>query len=98
MRERRLVLTLEFRNDALRQCLSQLDSPLIERIDIPDRTLREYGMFVERYQLSQVFRCQPIGENRVRRPVAFEDTMRRQPVRCAFSFHLLRRLPESERL
>ena len=37
------------------------------------------------------------GENRIRRPVAFEDAMRHQPVRRAFRLDLLGRLAERQR-
>src|SRR3984957_20459652 len=55
-------------------------------------------MLVKCDQLAQSLRCQPIGENRVRRPVAFEDAMWRQPIRCTLGLDLLQRFSEGERL
>src|SRR6266496_6599164 len=46
--ERRLGLALEFRDDALGQYLAQFDSPLIERVDVPDDALGEDAVLVER--------------------------------------------------
>ena len=39
--------TFDLRDDALRQYLSQLHSPLIECINIPDDTLREGAVLVK---------------------------------------------------
>ena len=44
MIKRRHCLALEFGYDALRQRLAELDTPLIERVDLPDRALREYDV------------------------------------------------------
>ena len=97
MSQRRLRLILKLRYDALRQRLSQLDAPLIERVDVPDRALREHAVLIERDQLAENLRRQPIGKNCVRRPVAFKDAVRHQPVRCALGFDFLRGLSEGER-
>src|SRR3954447_21990847 len=50
MRERRFRSALQFTNNALREHLAQLNAPLIERVDTPDRTLREHHMLVQRNQ------------------------------------------------
>src|ERR1035441_2523727 len=46
--EVRLRRGLQLRNDVLRQHLAQLDAPLIERIDAPDRALREHTVQIGR--------------------------------------------------
>ena len=43
----------------------QLDPPLIERVDVPDRPLGEDAVLVEGHQLSEHVRGQPIGEDRI---------------------------------
>ena len=77
---------------------AELDAPLVERIDVPDRALREDGVLVERDQLAERFGREPLGEDRVRRTIALEDAMRHEPVGRAFGFDLLGRLAEGERL
>ena len=42
MSERQFGFAFQLWNDALRQNFAQLDAPLVERIDIPDRALGEY--------------------------------------------------------
>src|SRR5208282_1071914 len=46
MRELRLCFALDLWNDALRQHLAQLDTPLIKRVDVPDCALGEDGVFI----------------------------------------------------
>jgi hypothetical protein len=94
MSELGLRLALEFRNDALGQHFAQLDSPLVELIDVPDYALGENIMLVESDQLAERFRREPIGEDGVRRAVAFEDPVRHEPIRRAFGLDLLGRLAE----
>ena len=53
----------EFGNDALGQRLSQLDAPLVERIDVPDHALSEDTMLVEGNQLAECFRREPFGKD-----------------------------------
>ena len=38
--ERRLGIGLELRNDPLPKHLAELDAPLVERVDVPDRALK----------------------------------------------------------
>ena len=95
---RRLFLPrVQFGHDAPGQDLAQFDAPLVEGIDLPDRRLGEDTVLVERDQLARVPRRQPFGKDRVRRPVAFEDAVRHQPVRRAFGLHLGGRLAERQR-
>src|SRR5688500_16192837 len=52
VRERCLRI-LEFWDDALRQHFAEFDAPLIEGVDVPDHTLHEHLVLVERNQLSE---------------------------------------------
>ena len=97
VRELGLVRALELGNDALRQHLAQLDAPLIERVDIPDRPLGKDAVLVERDQLPERLRRQALGQNRVGRAIALEDAMRHQPARRSFGFDLRFRLAERQR-
>src|SRR4029453_8548023 len=53
VRKLRLRHAFEFRNDPLRQDLAELHTPLVERIDMPDRPLREHAVLVQRDELPQ---------------------------------------------
>src|SRR5690242_19472051 len=53
MIERGFRRTLELRNDLLGESLAQLHTPLIEGIDLPDRSLGEDAMLVERDELAE---------------------------------------------
>ena len=75
MVERRLGPALELRDDSLGQHLAELDAPLVERVDVPDRALGEHAVLVERDQLAERFRREPLGEDRVRGTIALEDPM-----------------------
>jgi hypothetical protein len=50
--ERRFFLCLELRNNALREDFSEFDTPLVEAVDIPNRTLCKHRMFIKRSDLS----------------------------------------------
>ena len=88
-------LALEFRDDALGQHLAQLDTPLIERVDVPDGALGEDTLLVEGDQLAERLGREPIGKNGVRRAVAVENPMGNEPFRCALSFDLLGCFPKA---
>ena len=75
-----LALALELGDDSLRQGLAELDSPLVERVDLPDRSLGEDAVLVKRHQRPQHGRSEAFGEDDVRRPVAFERAMRYEEV------------------
>ena len=98
MLEFRRSLAFQFGNDALRECLAQLHAPLIERINVPDHALSEDAVFVKRDEFAENFRREPLGENRVRRTIAFKDAMRHEPVRRAFGFDFLGGLAKRQRL
>src|SRR5262245_24087907 len=97
MAERGLWLALEFRDNALSQHFAQLYTPLVEGVDVPDDALGEDGMLVESDELAKRIRCEPLGEDRVRRAVACEDSVGHEPIRRAFSFDLLGGLTEGQR-
>ena len=60
--------------------------------------LGEHAVLVERDELAERFRREPLGQDRVRRAVALEDPMGHEPVRRALGLDLLRRLAEGQRL
>ncbi len=66
----------EFRNNTVGQHLAEFDTPLVERVDIPDGALDKDLVFVERDELAQRLRCEPFCENGVRWAVALECAMR----------------------
>src|SRR5712671_5685807 len=96
--EHGLSTALDFWNDAPRQNLAQLDAPLVERINVPEDALREDGVLVKGHELTQCLWREPLGENYVRWPVAFEDSVGDEPVRYAFSLHFFGGLTERKRL
>ena len=51
------LAALQLGDDPLRQHLAQLDAPLVERVDVPDRALREDAVLVQRDQLAQQSRA-----------------------------------------
>src|SRR5215471_328414 len=85
-------------DDALGEHLAQLDAPLVEGIDAPDRPLGEHGMLVEGHELAERLRGEPVEEDGVGRPIALEDPMRHQAIRSALRLHLGWRLAEGQRL
>src|SRR5947209_20442711 len=97
MAERGLWLALEFRDDALSQHLAQFDAPLVERIDAPDRALSEDRVLIEGDELAERVRCEPIGEDCVRRAVALEDAVWYEPSRRGVGLDILTRLPAPQR-
>ena len=48
---------VELRDDALREHLAELDAPLVERVDVPDRALREDAVLVERDERARARRA-----------------------------------------
>ena len=94
MTESGLWLALEFRDNALGQYLAQLHTPLVKRVDVPDNALGEDCMLVKGDELAEGVRCEPFGEDRIRRTVAREDAMRHEPIGRTLGFDLLGRFPE----
>ena len=56
-----LRFALELRDYALGQYLAELNSPLVERVDIPNDGLRKNGMFVKGHELTQSFWGELVG-------------------------------------
>ena len=98
MAERGLRLALELGDDALGQHLAQLDAPLVERVDVPDDALGEHAVLVERDELAERFRREPLGEDRVRGTIALKHPVGNEAVRRALGLDLLARLAEGQRL
>jgi len=98
MVELRLGLAFKFGNDALGENLSEFDAPLIEGIDVPDDALGEYAVFVERNELSQRCRSQPVHKDSVGWSIAVAHSVRDKPIRRTFGLDLLGRFSEGERL
>src|SRR4029450_7132440 len=76
--------------------LAEFDAPLIETVDVPDGALCEYRVFIQRDQLSERFRSQPLQQHCVRWTVTLEYSMRCQPVGNSFRLNLLGSLTERQ--
>ena len=88
MTELGLCFAVELRDDAQGQHFAELDAPLVEGIQIPNDALGEHEMLVERDEFAEHLRREPVGEQRVGRPVAIEDpvrTARTSPLARAFA-------------
>ncbi len=78
MRQLGLVLARELGDDPLGEHLAKLDSPLVKRVDLPDRALCENTVLIERDQGAQNLRSEPLRQNDVGRAVSLN-------VRCGTS-------------
>src|SRR5215467_10839505 len=85
-------------DDALGEHLAQLDTPLVEGVDAPDRPLGEHGVLVQGHELAEGLRGEPVEEDGVGGTIALEDPVRHQAVRGALSPYLRRRLAEGQYL
>src|SRR5215831_7382253 len=94
--ERRLLSAFQLGDDMAGQHLAQLHAPLIEGVDVPDGALREDAVLIECHERAERLRCQPLGENGARRPVAFEGAVWHQPFWCALGPNLVRRLAKGQ--
>src|SRR6478672_5785351 len=70
--ELRLRVCLQLGDDRHRQGLAQLDPPLVEGVDAPDRALGEDAVLVEGDQLAEGGGGQTVEQERVRRAVSLE--------------------------
>src|SRR5687768_10413892 len=61
MAQLRLVLRFQLRDDLLGENLAEFDTPLIERINVPNCALREDAVFVESDKLAQSLRSEPLS-------------------------------------
>ena len=98
MFERWLCRNVKLWKNLLRQHLAQLDTPLVEQIDVPDGALGKDAVLVQRNQLAKRLRRQFLGEDGIGWAIAGEHTMGHEPVRGAFVLDLFCRLAEGKRL
>src|SRR5215510_1098838 len=96
MGEMRLFRALKFWDNLLRQHLTKLDAPLVERINAPDGALGEDGVLVERHKLAERCWRELFGEDGIRRTVTLEHPVRHQPIRCALGLDFLGRLAKGQ--
>src|SRR4029450_11298788 len=98
MAELRLCRAGEFWDNLLGQHLAELDTPLVEGVNIPDGTLGEDGVLVERHELAERCRRELLGEEGIRRAIALEYPVRHQPIRRALGLDFLGCFTEGQRL
>src|SRR5689334_18641879 len=94
----RRLLRLQFGNDPQRECLAQLNAPLVKGVNSPDRSLHEYLVLIESDQRAQQLRSQPIAQDGIGRPVTLKGAMRDLECRDTLRGSLLRRLAKGQRL
>src|SRR5580658_8988722 len=78
--ELRFRLTLEFRDDVLRELFAQFDAPLVEGVDLPDGSLGKDTVFVKRDQRTQSRRRQAFQKQRIGWTIALENAVWHEPV------------------
>src|SRR5262245_5307659 len=66
VRELAAARAVELGQDALGEDLAELDTPLIERVDLPDHALREDAVLVQGDELAKRSGRQLLDEDRVR--------------------------------
>src|SRR5581483_6652255 len=93
-----LARGLQLRDDPARERLAELHAPLVERVDVPDGSLGEDLVLIERDQPPQGPRIELVGQDRGRRPVAREGPVRNQRLRDSLGPDLVARPAERERL
>jgi hypothetical protein len=79
--QHRCLRGAELGQDPFGEHLAELHAPLIERVDVPDRALRENAVFVERDELAERRRCQSFEQQSVGGSIALERAMWHEPVR-----------------
>ena len=85
-------------DDVQRQYLAELNTPLVERVDVPDGALGKCTVLVEGDELAERCGCQPRQQKRVGRTVALEGAVGHKPIGRSFAADLLSRLAKGERL
>ena len=75
-----LILALELRDDFLGENLAELDTPLVKRVDVPDRALCKHAVFVKCDQCPENRWCELFGQQDVGGTVSLEGTVRYEPV------------------
>lgn len=73
---RALAAALELALDALRQRLAKLDTPLVERVDVPDRAFRECDVLIVGDERTESARSDLFGQDAGGWAVAKEDLVR----------------------
>lgn len=84
--------SLKFLLNVLGKNLTQLNTPLVERVDVPDGTLSECQVLIESNESSQGSRCDLLCEDRSGWSVAKEGLVRHQVLRGVLGPDLLRGL------
>src|SRR5215472_10701295 len=91
-----LCFAFEFRDDAQRQYLAELDAPLVERVDVPYRALGEHAVLVESHELAERCGRQPRQQKRVGRAVTLKGAVGHEPVGRTLGADFLWRLAEGK--
>src|ERR1700734_1349521 len=76
---RGLSLVANDRRQARGELLAEFDTPLVERVDVPDRALREHLVLVERDEPAERTGIEALIEERARRAAAGEALVGREP-------------------
>lgn len=93
-----LTCCLQLLLNLLRKDLAQLDTPLVEGVDVPDGSLGEGHMLVVGDQRTESSGCDLLGEDGGRRAVTKEGLVRHQVLGRALSLDLLRGLADHQSL
>lgn len=82
------ALSLQLALDVLSECLAQLDTPLVERVDVPDGTLGESDVLVVGDQSTQSGGGDLLGQDRGGRAVAQEGLVSNKLLRGTLGLNL----------
>jgi hypothetical protein len=74
---------LQFGQNLLRQYLAEFHTPLVERVDVPDRALREDAVLIQGDERAQDVWRQPVGQNDSAGPIAGEGAVRILDIRIS---------------
>jgi len=95
--ERRPDGARKLRGGTLSEDFAQLDPPLVKRVNIPDDALGEHTVLVQRHESTQREGREPLGKHSIGGPVALEDSVRDQGLRCTFGSDLVGRFTKGQR-
>ena len=73
MPQLRVLDGFQLRNDPFGQHLAKFHTPLVEGIDVPDRSLGENAVLVKSDEFAERFRREPFHQDRVCRTIAFKN-------------------------
>src|SRR5436190_21206415 len=93
-----LVGAPELGRDPLRERLPELDPPLVEGVDPPDRGLREDAVLVERYEAPERGGLKALHHDRVRGAVSLHHPVGYDRLRGPLGAHLVGGAAERQRL